>query len=261
MRKSVIAIDKLNKTYITDRGNNVEALQDIVLDVYNNDFVCIVGPSGCGKSTLLRIIAGLDEATSGFVYYHEKQVNKPNKEIGMVFQEYSLLPWRTVMDNITLGLEFSGKSRQQCHRLAKEYLSLVGLDAFANAYPYELSGGMQQRVAIARALANNPHVLLMDEPFGALDAHTRIIMQRELLSIWEKNRKTILFVTHSVDEAIYLSDYIVVMSANPGKIKEIIKVNMPRPRDRANPFYGQLSAKILDMLEEESEIAKAVVCG
>jgi ABC-type nitrate/sulfonate/bicarbonate transport system ATPase subunit len=259
--KKMITIENLNKTYVTDRGNNVEALQNINLNVQNNDFVCIVGPSGCGKSTLLRITAGLDTATSGFVYYQGQPVNKPNKEIGMVFQEYSLLPWRSVLDNVALGLEFSGKSSQECQHLAKEYLCLVGLDAFANAYPYELSGGMQQRVAIARALANNPQVLLMDEPFGALDAHTRILMQRELLTIWQKNRKTILFVTHSVDEAIYLADYIVVMSAHPGRIKEIINVNMPRPRDRANPYYGQLSAKILDMLEEESQLAKAVACG
>ncbi|MEG6616577.1 ABC transporter ATP-binding protein [Peptococcaceae bacterium 1198_IL3148] len=261
MKKAIIAIENLNKTYVTDRGNNVEALQNISLNVQNNDFVCIVGPSGCGKSTLLRITAGLDTATSGFVYYQGEQVNKPNKEIGMVFQEYSLLPWRSVLDNVALGLEFSGKSNQECQQSAKEYLSLVGLNAFANAYPYELSGGMQQRVAIARALANNPQVLLMDEPFGALDAHTRILMQRELLTIWQKNRKTILFVTHSVDEAIYLADYIVVMSAHPGRIKEIIKVNMPRPRDRANPYYGQLSAKILDMLEKESQSAKAIACS
>lgn len=169
----------------------------------------------------------------------------------MVFQEYSLLPWRTVIDNISLGLEFSKQPKEVSLEVAQKFMQLVGLEEFAKAYPYELSGGMQQRVAIARALANNPQVLLMDEPFGALDAYTRILLQKELLRNWEKNRKTIVFVTHSVDEAIYLADFIVVMSSQPGRIKKVIKVEMPRPRDRANAKYGQMASEILTMLEAE----------
>lgn len=251
MDNDIISVQDINKVFVTERGQRVCALQDITINIKNNDFVCLVGPSGCGKSTLLRIVAGLEKADSGVVSFCGQPVEKPNKKLGMVFQEYSLLPWRTVADNIALGLEFAGKPISERREVSKRFLDLVGLADFAASYPYELSGGMRQRVAIARALANDPDVLLMDEPFGALDAHTRIILQRELLRIWEANRKTIIFVTHSVDEAIYLADYIVVMSKSPGQIKKVINISLPRPRNRANPIYGQLSAKILDMLEEK----------
>ncbi len=251
MDEEIIKISGVDKTFVTERKQQVHALQDVSLGIKNNDFVCIVGPSGCGKSTLLRIIAGLERASTGTVFLQGQPVEKPNKKLGMVFQEYSLLPWRTVADNVSLGLEFAGSPIRERRKVSMRFLELVGLTDFANSYPYELSGGMRQRVAIARALANDPDVLLMDEPFGALDAHTRILLQRELLKIWEANRKTIVFVTHSVDEAIYLADHIVVMSKGPGKLKEIINISMPRPRSRANPLYGQLSARILDMLEEE----------
>lgn len=170
----------------------------------------------------------------------------------MVFQEYSLLPWRTVLDNIALGLEFSGVPRSERRERAKRYLDLIGMKEFGQALPHELSGGMRQRVAIARALANKPELLLMDEPFGALDAYTRILLQKELLRIWQHERKSVIFVTHSVDEAIFLSDRIVVMSARPGRIIETIAVTMERPRDRANPDYGRLSARILEKLEAEA---------
>lgn len=249
--QSIIRVENLHKVFVSEKGQSVTAIDNVSLPICHNDFICVVGPSGCGKSTMLRIIAGLEKATAGGVYYKENIIDKPNSEIGMVFQEYSLLPWRIVLDNVALGLEFAGMGKEKREKIAFEYLELVGLKDFAFSYPYELSGGMQQRVAIARALANNPEVLLMDEPFGALDAHTRILLQKELLRIWEKNRKTIVFVTHSVDEAIYLADKIVVMSARPGRIKEIIQVDMPRPRSRANPLYGELSTRILDMLEEE----------
>lgn len=249
MQEAVINIENLSKTYSTKQGAFVPALKNINLSVGINDFICIVGPSGCGKSTLLRIIAGLEQASEGRVFYMGKEVKKTNREVGMVFQDYSLLPWQNVLENIALGLVFAGMSRKESLQLARKYLKLVGLEAFAHAYPYELSGGMQQRAAIARALANDPRVLLMDEPFGALDAHTRILLQEELLRIWEQDRKTIIFVTHSVDEAIYLADRIVVMSAHPGRIKEVIDVIMPRPRDRANPLYGQMNARILGMLD------------
>ncbi len=248
---TIIKINQLNKTYHTELGKQIKAIENFNLDININNFICIVGPSGCGKSTLLRIIAGLDSASSGLVSFQGQAISKPSRDIGMVFQEYSLLPWRTVIDNVSLGLEFNRLAKQERLEVAGSFLKMVGLEDYAKAYPYELSGGMQQRVAIARALANNPQVLLMDEPFGALDAHTRILMQKELLSIWEKNMKTIVFVTHSVDEAIYLADTIIVMSSHPGGVKEVINVNMSRPRDRANPIYAQLASQILLMLEEE----------
>jgi NitT/TauT family transport system ATP-binding protein len=211
----IIRVAKTGKSFTTKKGQRVPALQDISFEVGANEFICIVGPSGCGKSTLLRIIAGLEHATEGSVQYHDEPISVPHRQIGMVFQEYSLFPWRTVIDNVAAGLEFAGGARQTRLQRSLDYLRLVGLERFAHAYPYELSGGMRQRVAIARALATEPEVLLMDEPFGALDAYTRIVLQKELLRIWQTNRKTILFVTHSVDEAIFLADRIFVMSATP----------------------------------------------
>jgi len=244
-----IEIKNLSKTFKTKGNLKVAALENINFSVEENDFISIIGPSGCGKSTLLRIIASLEKATCGTVIYRDSELDEPSSDIGMVFQNYSLLQWRTVIDNIAIGLEFKNIKKKERREKSKEYLKLINMENFEKAYPYELSGGMQQRVAIARALVTNPDVLLMDEPFGALDAHTRIILQEELLKIWEKNKKTILFVTHSVDEAIYLSDKIIVMGKNPGKIKEIINVDMARPRKRANPEYGKLTDKLLDMLE------------
>ncbi|MPN08887.1 Bicarbonate transport ATP-binding protein CmpC [bioreactor metagenome] len=193
----------------------------------------------------------MEAATTGKVFFYGKELKEPTRDIGMIFQQYSLLPWRTVEDNIVLGLEFRKESNAIKKEAAEKFLNIIGMGEFRNAYPFELSGGMQQRVAIARALANDPKVLLMDEPFGALDAHTRILMQRELLRIWRDNRKTILFVTHSVDEAIYLADKIIVMSSRPGTIKKVIDVDMPRPRDRSNVLYGAMSNEILNMLDDE----------
>jgi ABC-type nitrate/sulfonate/bicarbonate transport system ATPase subunit len=249
--ESVIRVSGIDKRFVTEKGQSVQALDKVSFQASTNDFVCIVGPSGCGKSTLLRIIAGLEGATAGRVLYHNQPITAPHPQIGLVFQEYSLFPWRTVIDNVGAGLEFAGHPRAFSEQRSREYLRLVGLEQFAHAFPHELSGGMQQRVAIARSLATEPHVLLMDEPFGALDAYTRIVLQKELLRIWEQNRKTILFVTHSVDEAIFLADRIVVMSNNPGRIIEEIVVPMSRPRDRANPGYGALAAMILAKLEKE----------
>ncbi len=252
MDDNLITIEQLTKTFITEKGKEVKALLKTDIAVKKNDFVCIVGPSGCGKSTLLRIIAGLEQATSGQVLYNKRKQTRPNREIGMVFQQYSLLPWKTVEENITLGLDFGKVNKAKKNDCANHFLKMIGMESFRHAYPYEISGGMQQRVAIARALANDPQVLLMDEPFGALDAYTRILMQEELLKIWEQNKKTVLFVTHSVDEAIYLADRIVVMSSRPGKIEKIIPVNMPRPRDRADSSYGKLSSEIFSVLEAGS---------
>ncbi|HLR35456.1 MAG TPA: ABC transporter ATP-binding protein [Tissierellales bacterium] len=250
--KTCLKVESLSKDFLSENGKVVNALDETNIDVEENDFVCIVGPSGCGKSTLLRIIAGLEKATTGKIYHYGKELKEPTRDIGMVFQQYSLLPWRTVEENIVLGLEFRNKSKKVKSEVAQNFLEMVDMVEFRNAYPFELSGGMQQRVAIARALANDPKVILMDEPFGALDAYTRILMQRELLNIWEKNRKTILFITHSVDEAIYLADKIMIMSRRPGKIREVIDVDISRPRDRANSTYGKMANYILEILEKET---------
>lgn len=247
--KSIINIEKVSKTFKTKEGIVVNALKDINLKVDNNDFICIIGPSGCGKSTLLRMIGGLENCTTGNVFYNNKQMSKPCKEVGFVFQNYSLLPWRTVIENISLGLEFRRINKKERYQHSLKFLDLIGMKDFEKAYPYELSGGMQQRVAIARALANDPDILLMDEPFGALDAYTRIVLQKELLNIWKTNKKTILFVTHSVDEAVFLADKIIVMSNNPGNIRKVIDIDISRPRDRGNPEYAKLNSMLLNMLE------------
>jgi len=247
----ILHIKRLDKRFEA-RGGAIQALSSVDLSVLRGEFLSIVGPSGCGKSTLLRIAAGLEQATHGEVLYLGRPMLCPCREVGMVFQEYSLLPWRSVLDNIALGLEFAGVPKTQRQEQAALYLKLIGMEDFGQALPHELSGGMRQRVAIARALANKPDLLLMDEPFGALDAHTRILLQRELLRIWQQERRSVVFVTHSVDEAIYLSDRIVVMSSRPGRIMEIIEVGMDRPRDRADPRYGRLSVRILEGLEAEA---------
>ena len=240
-------IDHVSKVFTTQKGEQFAALNDIDFTVSENEFVSIVGPSGCGKSTLLRIIAGLEQCSGGQVQHEDRVVSKPSRTIGMVFQHYSLLPWLNVIDNIALGLEFAGMKTEQRREVAAGYLAMIGMTDFAQSYPYELSGGMQQRVAIARALANDPDILLMDEPFGALDAYTRILLQRELLQIWQQKRKTILFVTHSVDEAVFLSDRIIVMQY--GEIDRFIPIEISRPRQRDDVNYAKLSAEILAMLE------------
>jgi ABC-type nitrate/sulfonate/bicarbonate transport system ATPase subunit len=247
----IVHINDVSKSFVTERGLVVSALEKANLEIYRGEFVCIVGPSGCGKSTLLRIISGLERSDTGQTTYNDRRLEQPHRDVGMVFQEYSVLPWRTVLDNVCLGLEFLREKKATRVEIAMHYLGLVGMARFAEAFPYELSGGMRQRVAIARALATDPQVLLMDEPFGALDAHTRILMQKELLRIWRETQKTVILVTHSVDEAVYLADRIVVMTARPGKIREVIDVGLEHPRDRSNPKYARMTAKILDTLEEE----------
>lgn len=247
--KGKIQIEHLKKTYCSQNDMEINALTDINLSVRENEFLCILGPSGCGKSTFLRIVAGLEESSSGKVFYDGQEHMKPRREIGMVFQNYSLMPWLNVLDNIALGLDFAKVPKTKRTPIAKKYLDMIGMNDFGKAFPYELSGGMQQRVAIARALANNPDVLLMDEPFGALDAYTRIIMQKELLRIWEQHKVTILFVTHSVDEAVYLADRIILMTGSPGRIKKDITVSIPRVRERGNPRFGELTEELLTLLE------------
>lgn len=206
-------------------------LNQIDLKIYKREFICVIGPSGCGKSTLSRVIAGLDPYTSGELRVNDALVTGPSPERGMVFQGYTLFPWKTVKENVMFGPLMKGESHSLAEAHAREWINIIGLDKYEDQYPHQLSGGMKQRVAIARALVNEPKVLLMDEPFGALDPHTRQKMQKHLMDLWANIDITIIFVTHDMDEAILLADRIVALKANPGEIKEIIEVDLPRPRD------------------------------
>ncbi len=246
-----VSIKNVSRIFKKEDKSSTEALKNVSFDVGDGEFVCLLGPSGCGKTTLLRIIAGLETRTSGDITLNGVSITGPDPKRGMVFQQYSLFPWRTVIDNVTFGLEMQGIDKAESRKHAEKYIELVGLKQFKNSYPYELSGGMQQRAAIARALANEPEVLLMDEPFGALDAQTRNILQDELLRIWEQRHVTFIFVTHSVDEAVVLSDRILVMTTRPGRIKEIVPVDLPRPRRRTSPEVNSLRDRVLKLLEEE----------
>ena len=248
-----LTVNHVSRTFGKEGSAPTSALDDVSLEIKDNEFVCFIGPSGCGKTTLLRIIAGLDSPTSGETLLDGVQITVPDSKRGMVFQEYSLFPWRTVIDNVAFGPQMQGTEKKKTREIAEKYVKFVGLELFKNSYPYELSGGMRQRVAIARALATEPQVLLMDEPFGALDAQTRNTLQHELLEIWGKKNVTILFVTHSVDEAVFLADRIVVMSARPGKIRDIIDIDLLRPRDRTGPEANTLRNKLLRLLAEERE--------
>jgi NitT/TauT family transport system ATP-binding protein len=247
----VLTVKDICKKYEADDGDGLQALQNINLEVKDKEFICIIGPSGCGKTTLLRIIAGLEKPDSGLVTLNNETILAPGPDRGMVFQEYSLFPWRTVLKNITFSLELKKIPKAERNKIANEYLELVGLERFADSYPHELSGGMKQRVAIARALVNDPKVLLMDEPFGAVDAQTRNRLQQELLKIWEKEKKTIMFITHSVDEAVFLADRVVVFTARPGKIKEIIDIDLLRPRDRTSLEANIIRERLLSSLSSE----------
>lgn len=244
-----VRVDHVTKKFAT-RNGEVTALEDVNLEIHDGQFVCLLGPSGCGKTTLLRMIGGLDTPTSGTITIDGKEVDGPSPKMTMVFQEYSLYPWRTVAENVGFGLEMNGVTPEERREGVMKKLKLVGLENFADSYPYELSGGMRQRAAVARALATDPAVMLMDEPFGALDAQTRNKMQRELLNIWQETKKTILFVTHSVDEAVYLSDKIVVLTPRPGTIHEIDDIDLPRPRDRTSVEFAQIRKNILHVIED-----------
>jgi NitT/TauT family transport system ATP-binding protein len=231
-RDTILTVRNLEKVYRVE-GREVQALHDINFSTYRREFLCVVGPSGCGKSTLARILAGLEERTAGDVLLEGKPVAGPGSDRGMVFQGYTLFPWLTVKNNVKFGLEINGHGPVECERQALQWLQLVGLEKFAGAYPHQLSGGMKQRVAIVRALATQPRILLMDEPFGALDAQTRCRMQAHLLEIWKKIDITIVFITHDLEEAIFLADRILVLSAHPGQVQELIEVPVPRPRRAA----------------------------
>ncbi|TDV16640.1 ABC transporter ATP-binding protein [Paraburkholderia caballeronis] len=228
-REPILEVRGLGKRFVTPQGEHT-ALHDVSFTTHRREFVCVIGPSGCGKSTLIRILAGLETQTEGDVLVNGNAVRGPGADRGMVFQGYTLFPWLTVKKNVMFGLRMNGQGAGEAEREAMQWLDLVGLEAFANAYPHQLSGGMKQRVAIARALANRPKILLMDEPFGALDAQTRAKMQTHLLDIWRNVDITVLFITHDLDEAIFLADRILVLKANPGEVQELIEVPVPRPR-------------------------------
>ncbi|QLH75697.1 MAG: ABC transporter ATP-binding protein [Methanomassiliicoccales archaeon] len=251
----LLEIKNLVKRFPKEEGDLV-AIEDFNLDVAEGEFVCVLGPSGCGKTTLLRMIAGLDKPTSGVIKLKGQEIKSTGSDRGMVFQEFALFPWRTVRRNIEFGLEIRNVPAVERHKISDKYIELVGLKGFENSHPYELSGGMKQRVGIARALANDPAILLMDEPFGALDAQTRNQMQKELLRIWKETKKTVVFITHSVDEAVFLADRVVVMTNRPSKVKEIFTIKLERPRDRADPEFLALRKRILAELEQESVQAR-----
>jgi NitT/TauT family transport system ATP-binding protein len=238
----VIRLDHVEKTYRTRRGDLVPALDDITLEVGENEFVTLVGPSGCGKSTLLKLVSGLVPVTRGQIHIRNQAVSEPFPDVGFVFQQPVLLPWRSVLDNVLFSVEMLGLDPRQYRKPAGDLLELTGLAGFEHRYPRELSGGMQQRVAICRALLPDPSLLLMDEPFGALDAMTREEMSLELLRIWEERRKTILFVTHSIPEAILLADRVVVMTPRPGRIARVLSVDLPRPRTMDLEFDTRFKA-------------------
>ncbi|NLI74654.1 MAG: ABC transporter ATP-binding protein [Euryarchaeota archaeon] len=246
---SILSISNLVKTFPREKGDDLVAVENFTLEVNKGEFICILGPSGCGKTTILRTIAGLENLTSGEIKVDNRVVTEPGSDRGMVFQEFALFPWRTVRRNIEFGLEIQKLSSEKRREISQTYIDLVGLRGFEDAHPYELSGGMRQRVGIARALANEPAILLMDEPFGALDAQTRNQMQNELLRIWQETKKTIVFITHSVDEAVFLADRIVVLTSRPGTIKSIHNITLPRPRSRASPVFIELRKTILDELD------------
>lgn len=241
-----------------ERGRELLTLDNIDLDIDANDFVCLLGPSGCGKSTLLNIIAGFENSTTGQALVDGKVVERPGSDRGVVFQQPTLMPWLTAIDNVAFHLKLKGVAKQERHRRAMEFIDLVGLRGFEHHHPAEMSGGMNQRVGIARALLMNPRVILMDEPFAALDAQTKLEMQEELVAIWQKRRCTIVFVTHSVDEALVLGNKIVVMTRRPGRIRESVMFDLPRPRDITSPEFNDAKRRVLALIREESTRTRQV---
>ncbi len=245
-----IIIEDISKTFFRGRNENVHALDKVSFKVKDMEFFSLLGPSGCGKSTLLYIIDGLIQPTSGKVVVKGRLNPPPARDRGIVFQEYALFPWRTVLENVEYGLEIQGIEKRKRKEVALGYIKMVGLEKFSSLLPKELSGGMKQRVAIARTLCYEPDIILMDEPFGSLDAMTREQLQEELLMIFQRTKKAILFVTHSIDEAAFLSDRVAIMSPRPGKVKEIINIPLERPRDRTSEIFQKYRRIIEDILKE-----------
>jgi NitT/TauT family transport system ATP-binding protein len=252
-RPVVLDVQSMTRTFDSEEGR-VVALQDISFRAHRRELLCVIGPSGCGKSTLGRILAGLDEPTGGRALLDGREIHGPGPERGMVFQGYTLFPWRTVLGNVAFGLEMAGSSRHTAEDEARLWVNMVGLGKFAGSYPYQLSGGMKQRVAIARALANRPRVLIMDEPFGALDAQTRARMQSYLLQIWKEVDVTIVFVTHDLDEAVYLADRVLVLAAHPGRVMEMVEIPVPRPRTPAQvdtPLFQETRRHLSSLIHRD----------
>jgi len=245
-----IEIKNINKSF-DGRGKNLSVLENINLNINDGELVCLLGPSGCGKTTLLRLIAGLDHPTSGEIVANGEVVEKPSGDRAVIFQQYSLFPWLTVLQNVTFGLEMSGGSKEENVKAAERYLESVGLLDFKDSYPHELSGGMKQRVAIIRSLLNHLPILLMDEPFSALDMQNRHKLQEQLIGVWKRFENTIVFVTHDVDEAVYLADKIVLLDKNPGKIAEVIPVDLERPRKRDSMEFLKIQESIVENLDME----------
>ncbi|MFQ5914777.1 MAG: ABC transporter ATP-binding protein [Nitrospinota bacterium] len=242
-------------------GQEIVALEDLGLEVKEGEFVTILGPSGCGKSTLLNIIAGFEPLTEGEVILDGRPIRQPGPDRGVVFQEYALFPWLTVLDNVCYGLREKGIPREEQVATARTYLRAVGLEEFERRYPHELSGGMKQRVSLIRVLANDPQILLMDEPFAAVDAQTRKELQRELIALWQETHKTVLFVTHNVEEAVFLGDRVVVMTARPGRIKKNLLIPLPRPRDETAPDFNDLRREATRLVEEELKGRRGTLLG
>jgi len=244
---AAVVVEGVSKRFESER-QTVEALSDVGFTVPVGEFICIVGSSGCGKTTLLRTIAGLEPQTEGRIHINGERVDGPGTDRGMVFQEYGLFPWLTVQENVCFGLERQGMSRATCDNRCREMIDLVGLEGFEAAYPNELSGGMKQRVAVARALAVDPEILLLDEPFGSVDAQTRERLQVELLDIWDETGKTVLFVTHEIHEAVVLADRVIVMGSDPGRIEEIIDIGLSRPRSRTDSVFANQVERIRSLV-------------
>lgn len=240
-----ISIKNVSKVYEGEDGNPVQALQNINLEIADGEFVCIVGPSGCGKSTLLEIVAGLQKHTEGSVFLDDTQINGPSRDIGVVFQDAALFPWRTIKKNILYGMETAGVSKKEQEEKLEYYLQLMGLQGFENKYPSQLSGGMRQRAGIARTLIMNPKVTLMDEPFSAVDHLTRCTLQEELIRIREKEKRTVLFVTHDINEAVYLADRVILLTPRPGKIQAEYRIKLPHPRSRMDEYLVQTASRIV----------------
>jgi ABC-type nitrate/sulfonate/bicarbonate transport system ATPase subunit len=249
-----VSVRKLSKTYYGRTGGEITVFSDIDLEIYAEEFICIVGPSGCGKTTFIKIVDGLVQASSGSVCVNGSEVREPDYDRAFVFQADSLYPWRTIIDNVAFGLEIKGVERKERYPRAQELIKRVGLSGFESHYPHELSGGMRQRVNLARALAVDPEIILMDEPFAALDAQTREVMQQELLRIWSSSKKTALFITHQIDEAVYLADRVIVFSARPSRVKAQIRIDIPRPRRlhvKRDPKFLEYVGAIWNLIESD----------
>jgi NitT/TauT family transport system ATP-binding protein len=247
-----VTVRSVSKNFAVRRGPQLPAIADVSLDLMPGEFVCLIGPSGCGKSTLLNILAGFEAPSSGSVELDGRPISKPGPDRGFVFQEYAIFPWLSALDNIRFGLRKAGLRRGEQLKRSQQFIEVMGLRGFEHHYPHELSGGMQQRVAIARVLVIDPKILLMDEPFGALDAQTRTLMQVELHKIWQATRKTVLFVTHSVEEAIFLADRVVCMTKRPGRIKETVSIDLARPRDVTSPEFNEYRRQLNEIVFAEA---------